>query len=301
MTIALAAPRVAVPEYEWRERAERHRARVEPWVQRRLQWRREGRAHPVDDFLFDYYAWRPGQLLRWHPGWGSTLMGAVDEWHGHRGYRVDGDTAAVDPAVVGRLRPVLASVRRLLAATASRPPALGCFGRHEWAMVYRAPAASIRHERWPLRLTPAEIDEVVETQPLRCTHIDAYRFFTDAARPRNLVHPTRASQEDHEQPGCLHATMDLYKWSFRLYPIVGAEATADAFEAARAARDVDMRASPYDLSDLGYQPLRIETPEGRQEYVEHQRGIAERARPLRSRLIALIDGALGADDRRESD
>ena len=46
-----------------------------------------------------------------------------------------------------------------------------------------------------------------------------------------------------------------------------------------------MRAAPYDLADLGFAPIRIETPEGKQEYAAHQRGFAERATPLRERLI----------------
>ena len=47
-----------------------------------------------------------------------------------------------------------------------------------------------------------------------------------------------------------------------------------------------MRASPYDLSELGYSPVAVETTEGKQEYVEAQRRFAERGAPLRARLIA---------------
>jgi hypothetical protein len=50
-------------------------------------------------------------------------------------------------------------------ATADRPAQLGCFGLHEWVMVYRSGPDDVRHGAWPLHL---------------------------------------------EQPGCLHATMDLY-------------------------------------------------------------------------------------------
>jgi hypothetical protein len=68
--------------------------------------------------------------------------------------------------------------------------------------------------------------------------------------------------------------------------MVPSELVADCFELARDIRVLDMRASPYDLSDLGYSPVRIETPEGKSEYVAAQRTFAERARPLRERLIA---------------
>ena len=55
-----------------------------------------------------------------------------------------------------------------------------------------------------------------------------------------------------------------------------------------------MRASPYDLTgvdDLAggdYPPVRIETPEGRAEYVRAQRGFAARGQALRSRLLEAL-------------
>jgi len=79
--------------------------------------------------------------------------------------------------------------------------------------------------------------------------------------------------------------MDLYKHAFRLSPLVPSELVADCFELARDIRVLDMRAAPYDLSDLGFEPVRVETPEGKQEYAAAQRGFAERGAPLRERLI----------------
>ena len=94
--------------------------------------------------------------------------------------------------------------------------------------------------------------------------------------------------------------MDLYKHAFRLSPMVGSDLVADCFELARDIRVLDMRASPYDLSGLGYEPVRVETPEGKQEYVAAQRVFAERAAPLRARLVAscdrLLDAALPSSD-----
>jgi hypothetical protein len=83
--------------------------------------------------------------------------------------------------------------------------------------------------------------------------------------------------------------MDLYKWSYKLSPLVPSELVVDAFALAREIRTLDMRASPYDLAGLGYPPVRVETPEGRAEYAAAQRGFAERAAPLRARLLAAID------------
>ena len=54
-------------------------------------------------------------------------------------------------------------------------------------------------------------------------------------------------------------------------------------------RVLDMRASPYDLTALGYSPVRIETPEGRAEYESLQRDFARMAAPLRQRLQAACE------------
>ena len=73
--------------------------------------------------------------------------------------------------------------------------------------------------------------------------------------------------------------MDLYKHAFRLTPLVPSELVADCFELAWDIRELDMRASPYDFSDLGLEPVRIETPEGKQEYVRAQRTSPSAALP----------------------
>jgi hypothetical protein len=271
----------------WRARADAHRARVERWTLPHRERRRRHEAHPVMDFLFTYYSLRPVRLEEWHPGPGVTLRDA-EEFLDRPGYVRDGDGLRLDPAQLPeRLGSTAEFVRALLVATASRPPRLGCFGLHEWAMVYRTDAP--RHGAVPLRLGAAGTDAVVESMPLRCTHHDAFRFFTVAARPLNALTPERADQAEHEQPGCLHATMDLYKWAYKLAPVTPSELLADCFALAVDVRELDMRASPYDLADLGYPPVRIETPAGRAEYARAQAGFAERAAPLRSRLVAVCD------------
>jgi hypothetical protein len=141
-------------------------------------------------------------------------------------------------------------IAELLAATARRSPQLNCFGLHEWAMVYQAP--TVRHERVPLRLGNVATDAVVESMPLRCSHFDAFRFFTAPAALRNAGTPTRGDQSGWEQPGCLHANMDLYKWCYKLGPLIESDVLADCLELAADARELDMRASPYDLADYGF-------------------------------------------------
>lgn len=159
-------------------------------------------------------------------------------------------------------------------------------------MVYRQTPAEVRHNQWPLRFPPDELARIVEAQPVRCSHFDAFRFFTAPAQPLNKLQPTRATVPEFEQPGCLHANMDLYKWAFKLAPFTPGELIADCFAFARDIREVDMRASPYDLVKLGYAPIRIETPEGRAEYEALQRDFAGRSQPLRARLIALCERLL---------
>jgi hypothetical protein len=177
-------------------------------------------------------------------------------------------------------------VVELLERTAARPASLGCFGLHEWAMVHRTPP---RHDE-VLRLGPDGTAAVVQAQPLTCTHHDAFRFFAPEARPLNRHQPTRDDQLHLEQPGCLHANMDLYKWAYKLSPWVPAELVADCFELARRIRVLDMRASPYDLSAYGYEPVQIETPQGRSTYAALQRGFAEEAAALRERLLLAARG-----------
>jgi hypothetical protein len=97
-----------------------------------------------------------------------------------------------------------------------------------------------------------------------------------------------------EQRGCLHANMDLYKWASKLAPFAPSELIADCFELARDIREVDMRASPYDLRALGFEPIAIETAAGRAEYEQRQRAFSARGEPLRARLIALCERLLRA-------
>jgi hypothetical protein len=152
-------------------------------------------------------------------------------------------------------------------------------------MVYRLAEDETRHADWPLRLGPAGTDEVVEGHRVACSHFDAYRFFTPPARPLNTLAPGRDDRPAFEQPGCLHAGMDLYKHAFRLSPMVSSDLVADCFELAWDIRTLDMRAAPYDLADLGFEPVRIETAEGKAAYVEAQRRFSERGAPLRARLV----------------
>ncbi|MEV0791209.1 3-methyladenine DNA glycosylase [Kribbella sp. NPDC050459] len=275
---------------EWTSYAEEHTARVDVLLAGHLERRTRREAHPVEDFLFTYYPTRPNQLRVWHPGPGVRLEEAA-AYGDRRGYVVVDGTASLDPAEIECRADSIRWIRRLLASTLDRQPQFGCFGLHEWAMVYRTP--DVRHASWPLRLGAEGTDQVVESHKIGCSHFDAFRFFTDSARPLNTLQPSRESQPVLEQGGCLHANMDLYKWACKLMPFTPSSLVLSCFELARDIRTLDMRASPYDLQPLGYSPVRIETPDGKAEYTAAQRGFADRARPLRRQLVDLCDDLLG--------
>ncbi|MDN6400820.1 MAG: 3-methyladenine DNA glycosylase, partial [Brachybacterium sp.] len=269
--------------------------------------RARGEKHAVEDFLFTYYPFSAARLRRWHPGWevaydaaadidenGTSLIADVDE-AGHRSWYLDSPgPVPLRRADVTRYLDergdALDFMTRLLSASSltHRRPEFGCFGLHEWAMVHRVPAGAQRHEDLPLRLSPAQTDAVVERENLVCSHIDAFRFFTPSAAPRNASEPTRATQVENDNPACLHVGMDLYKWAMKLTPLVPSSLVLDCFEHARETRVLDMEASPYDVRPLGYGVVPIETPAGKAEYVRRQRALAARADVLRERLLAAV-------------
>lgn len=291
-------------EAQWRPLARAHEDVVRGWTQPRLERRRRGERHPVDDFLWDYYRLSPAQLALWHPGDDVILTGdpPVSDTRHYR--HQDGGWAAVlttaDP-LWGRLERHLTIMR----ATSARPMMSGCFGMHEWAMVDGLTPGQVRHPDVPLRLPPQQVSDLVSEVGLRCTHFDAFRFFTPSARLQQRP-LTRVGQVDDEQPGCLHAGMDLYRYAYEAAPFVGSELVVACFRHARAARDLDMAASPYDLTAWGVAPVAVESAAGRREYARRQRDLALRAATLRDRLIhrlgrSVASAARGAPDPAQSD
>ncbi len=279
---------------EWQERAARHRARAGRWTVPALKRRASRQSHPVEDFLFTYYPFSFAKLEEWHPEAGTALehSAALPACWQKAPYRSQDGAVFADPLLLedkelARLR----WIRELLAATRDRTPNFACHGLHEWAMVYRG--TDVRHAMTTaLRLPPQEIDALVESRPIRCSHFDAFRFFHAEALPLNRLQPTLLERQDFEQPACVHANMDLYKWAFKAMPWTGSDLLMDCFELAMELRDLDMRASPYDLSAHGLVPVKIETPEGRREYEKEQARLAAKSAPLRERLIAILDHVL---------
>jgi hypothetical protein len=281
----------ALSETAWRERAKAHRARAMTHTGPARMRRDRGLPHPIADFLFDYYPFPFSLLENWQPGTGIALetdSPALPErfserWHALNDGRIMADPRKMSEKEIQRM----AWTVELLEATRDRAPNFACHGLHEWAMVYRG--KEVRHERTlKLRLPQAEIDALVESRPICCSHHDAFRFFAPEARPFNRLQPDLESRVLLEQPGCLHANMDLYKWAAKSMPWTGSELLLDCFELAVELRELDMRASPYDLTEWGREAVRIETAEGRRVYEEEQKRLAAKARPLRERLIGVL-------------
>ena len=284
---------LVVPAAAWLPLAEAHAARADALTAAHRARQAARERHPIDDFLYDYYGTKPSLLRRWHPGAGAALGRTPDGPAEHAAWRWyatdDNGTVGLDVQALGADRgDTVRYVRMLLTATADRPARTGCLGLHEWAMVYRQDDARRRHTL-PLRLGRDGTDAVVEAHPLRCSHFDAFRFFTPDAVPRNRVQLTRADQVGSEQPGCLHANMDLFKWASKLGPLTPGDLLLDCFELARDIRTLDMQASPYDVSSLGETAVAIETSEGKAEYMARQHAFAERAAAVRTRLVAACD------------
>ena len=276
----------------WQSLAAAHAARADAFTAGRRERRSRQEKHAIEDFLFEYYPVSPSALRRWHPGAGVALApGPVPhaDWRWYATHP-DGSVSLDAEAYLAERGEALRFMAGLLGKTLARPAFTGCFGLHEWAMVYRE-GDEHRHPL-PLRLGSAGTDEVVETHRIRCTHFDAYRFFTPDAVDRNTLRPTRANQVDMEQPGCLHAGMDVYKWATKLGPVVPGDLLLDCFELARDIRTLDMQASPYDVTSYGLEPVAIETPEGKAAYAAAQKGFAEQGNALRRRLVEVCSIAL---------
>ena len=279
---------------EWRAREAAYLERVHRWTLPYKQRRSRQEKHPVHDFLFQYYMYSPGKLETWHPAPSESVADSPDA-RGRFGppeYRVDAGVIRRDlSGLPDHRREQLEEAVGVLVATQSRPANFGCYGVHEWAMVYGG--HDIRHDGVsPLRLPQHDVDAFVESRPVACSHFEAFRFFAPDAKPLNRIPLEWTTRHTMEQPGCIHANMDLYRWAYTAMPWIGSDLLLDCFELAAELRVLDMEASPYDLSELGFEPVRVETADGRAEYQRRQRALSERASVLRAELVEAVQGIL---------
>ena len=332
LAAAAAAHITRIPEAAWRQRARLHAERtrrllapglVSPEsVPRRLRspyedgWTALSTEHPVTNFLEEYYHIRGGKgtrrLARFSPALapgGTLLVGAAAEDFASgvlhmKGARVHEEGVLYDAALHHAGVDVANATayiwyRDVLAHTATAEPVLHCDGLHEWAMQYwpadAQPPPSARYQRHlNLRVDRATINLAVERRGISCTHVDALRFFAPAAAPLNKHGASlrREQQAELEQPGCVHAHMDLLKMALRLAPWLACELVGDCLEIALAARTLDVAASPYDATAFGIAPVPIETSAGRKLYREQQEALMLRAAPVRERLTDAYDAFL---------
>lgn len=273
---------------DWTQRAKVHRELVSPIADAFLHRRGVGQKHPVYDFLFTYYTFSPAKLKQWVPSFEEALSVNEKEdcscFHEHW-FKLGRNVLRLNlERLQGQALALAGFIEELCKAILKKTPRFGCFGLHEWAMVYRLSQEELRHTGCRLRLSSEDLARFVESQNLCCTHYDAYRFFTPQAAPLNLFKPTLQNRIENEQAGCLHANMDLYKWATKLWPWIGSDFIAKTFLLAVEGRELDMRASPYDLREEGYPPICIETEEGRKEYQSLQQKYAEKTLGLRQEL-----------------
>ncbi|WP_216452170.1 hypothetical protein [Arcanobacterium phocae] len=301
----------------WWPRALDHFYAAQRRSQGRVRRRQLGEKNPLEDFLWEYYPLRPGRLAVWHPGfttdgepyglaepdgdvdsvraWNPTDSQApspLSWWKHHASlpwqksvHSEMGEAIVVDDEYLQHRSHGIQHLTALNRILSTREATFGCLGWHEWAMVYQADET--RHPL-PLRLDVEQTNHLVEQAHIRCTHFDAFRFFMPAAVGFNRVQPTYETVFEHEQPGCIHVSMDLLRTCIQLGPIIPGELTIQAFDLAMEARTIDMAASPYDCSSLGLTAIPIETANGKAEYIERQRELATKARPLRQELLAII-------------
>lgn len=288
-------PAILLTTAEWRARAAAHLARVVPYTSARRVRRARGASHPVHDFLFQYYSYSPGKLEAWHPAPHEALEDSAEARERFTApvyVAQDGALVRHPGGLSAARREAIGHALQVLRSTRDRAAHFGCYGMHEWAMVYGG--HDIRHAGVaPLRLPQRDIDAFVESRPVACSHFDAFRFFAPAAKPLNRLPIAWETRDDAEQPGCIHANMDLYRWAYTCMPWVGSDLLGDCFALAMALRDLDMQAGPYDLRAFGVEPVCIETVAGRDEYQRRQRALSARAAVLRERLVAVLEGTIG--------
>ncbi|MFT5497303.1 MAG: hypothetical protein ACI9TH_002709, partial [Kiritimatiellia bacterium] len=175
---------VHLSEAEWRSREEAHHAQLKPFLDAHLARKHRSVAHPVHDFLFEYYNFRPAQLLRWSPGMHVYLDGPAEAFLEHRHFKDGPQGIGLYPDSVPERRCASAKwIAHLLESTASRAPFFGCMGLHEWAMVYNA--QDVRHPKFPLRMPHHELVAFVDQSQICCSHFDAFRFFSKEAISMN--------------------------------------------------------------------------------------------------------------------
>jgi hypothetical protein len=309
-----------IPYSVWNQAARNHLNRINdllyPKIESKsLKFRSHAVSnHPIYNFLHSYYSYSTEEIKTYSPGMGYALSNTADFADSNRHHLIhkamikipDCNSYIAKPSFA--IKPVkrygeeaVTRIRDILEATVNKPPHFSCFGLHEWAMLYRGKRLdendpSTRHQpQLRLRVSQQVIDDTVGKNQIVCTHFDAWRFFDPAAQPLNVFHPmSRKEQVNYEQPGCIHATMDLFEYAYQLYPFVSSDMLAECLSIALIARKIDMRASPYDVSSFDgcEEPLYVETNEGKLAYIKEQQQLYKLSFPARQELLSIYNNYL---------
>jgi hypothetical protein len=282
-------PKKIISYSEFQQRKEYHTTKVSDLLADYLSNKNLGKKQPVLDFLFEYYFFKPSLLQRYSPGIeigiNAEIIDPLDKSLFELNHFIEenGIWFLSKNSIPENRITSIHWVIELLIQTNKNEAQFGCLGLHEWAMVYKE-ENDLRHSL-PLRLDNTEIRTLVESKPLKCTHFDAFRFFTEHSRPLNKVQLNKDNRLQMEQSGCIHTTMDIYRWAHKFYPWIASERITEAFELAVEARTIDMQASPYDVSLIGLTPIKIESKSGAEEYISKQKQLNEKGKKLRALLI----------------
>lgn len=265
--------------------------------------------HPIYNFLHTYYRYSVEHINYFSPGMNIILEDVIREdmskYISNECIEMKSQNQVMYSSEIfmksKKNKDAVLKYYKILLETSMREPHFGCFGLHEWAMLYSGRMNNIidplpKHQpQLQLRVSQQEIDDIVESGLLTCTHFDAWRFFHPASQTMNhIASLDRSKQAEYEQPGCIHATMDLFKYAYTIYPMISSQLLLQCFMCAVSARIIDMRASPYDVSsfDECKSPIFIESVEGKKEYIQLQEELYLRAVPLRLQLLQVYQNIL---------
>ena len=257
-TVAAVPAVTVLPEPEWRARAAAHRQRMRRFTGPHRERKQRGEKHPVLDFLFTYYS-PPARrgCGAGTPGRGSCCAAVRSTSAGPATSRRRRRAPRRPRALPRPRRPPGSSA--LLAGTAARPAQLGCFGLHEWAMVYRLPGRAAARGG---RCGSAPAAPTRWSSPTRCAARTTTPSGSSPRRPARTSSPEAADQVTTSSPAaCTPAwtsTSGRTSWPRRArrtwWPLLRAGPRRPRAGHARV---------PLRPDRLGYSPVPIETRAGR--------------------------------------
>jgi hypothetical protein len=142
----------------WTSRAKKHDALIHPITDAFLKRRGLGQTHAVHDFLFTYYSCSPLKLKQWVPSFEEELemtdsirqdySWLTDYWFSLN----EGMLSLRKERIHKSARAQARFIADLCANISQRAPRFGCYGLHEWAMVYKESAEALRHKDYLQKL-----------------------------------------------------------------------------------------------------------------------------------------------------